>query len=135
VTVQRAIIPTVHLALAGVVAMVAIIGLFGTEAAASAGEEAAQGPMLILGGAGISILIVLPLAGVVSLGLYDWQVGRGALVLRAADAAVFALAALDLSSGVTGPIRWLVGTMALLAASGVAASFVLPRPRRAGFRL
>ena len=72
--------------------------------------------------------------GIVMLGLYDWQVGRGSGILRAADVAVFALAAVELSVGTMGIVRWLVGGVAVLAACGLASSLVIAAPHRAGFR-
>jgi hypothetical protein len=88
----------------------------------------------VVGGFGWAFFIVLPLSGIVALGTFDWQIGRGSTVLRVADVAVFVLAMLELSLGTIGLARWLAGAMALLAASGLAASFLVAPPRRAGWR-
>jgi hypothetical protein len=123
---RAAIVPAIHTLLASGVGILAVIGMFGTG---SAGEGT-----VLVGGAQFAFFVILPMIGIVMLGLYDWQVGRGSGVLRAADVAVFALAALELSVGTTGVVRWLVGGVAVLAASGLASSFLIPAPHRAGFR-
>jgi hypothetical protein len=122
---RAAIVPAIHTLLASGVGILAVIGMFGTG---SAGDDT------VLGGAKFAFFVILPMIGIVMLGLYDWQVGRGSGVLRAADVAVFVLAALELSVGTTGIVRWLVGGVAVLAASGLASSFLIPAPHRAGFR-
>jgi hypothetical protein len=123
---RAAIVPAIHTLLASGVGILAVIGMFGTG---SAGEGT-----VLVGGAQFAFFVILPMIGIVMLGLYDWQVGRGSGVLRAADVAVFVLAALELSVGTTGVVRWLVGGVAVLAASGLASSFLIPAPHRAGFR-
>ncbi|HEY7133008.1 MAG TPA: hypothetical protein VH440_12210 [Candidatus Limnocylindrales bacterium] len=127
---RPALVPTLHTLLASAVGVLAVIGLFGTGSTDSSGGAG----VTVVGGAQFAAFLVLPLVGIVMFGLWDWQMGRGAWILRAADVAVFALAALELSLGTTGFGRWLAGGMAILAASGVAASIVVERPRRAGFR-
>jgi hypothetical protein len=126
---RQAIIPTLHTLLAAVLGVVAVIGLFGTGSSAQSTSAGA-----VIGGAQFSAFIVLPMIGIVMFGLFDWQMGRGPTILRAADLAAFALACLELSLGTTGYVRWLAGAMALLAAGGFAASLVIEPPRRAGFR-
>ena len=123
---RPAIVPAIHTLLASGVGILAVIGLFGTD---SAGEGT-----VLVGGWRFAFFVILPMIGIVMLGLYDWQIGRGSGILRAADVAVFALAALELSVGTTGIVRWLVGGVAVLAASGFASSLVIPAPHRAGFR-
>jgi hypothetical protein len=123
---RPAIVPAIHTVLASGVGILAVIGVFGTG---SAGEGT-----VLVGGPQFAFFVILPMIGIVMLGLYDWQVGRGSGILRAADVAVFVLAAVELSVGTTGIVRWLVGGVAVLAASGLAASVVIPAPHRAGFR-
>lgn len=82
----------------------------------------------------LSLFIVLPLSGCVAFGLAEWQLGRGSTILRVADVAAFTLGLLDLSLGATGLGRWLAGGIAILAASGIAASIVVAPPRRPGWR-
>ena len=115
--------------LATVVALLAVIGLFG---AGTSGQG--EAPVGIPGGASFAFFVVLPQIGIVALGLFDWQMGRGPWVLRAADVAVFVLGMLELSLGSVGVARWLAGAIALLAAAGVATSIVIEPPRRAGWR-
>ncbi|HET7029473.1 MAG TPA: hypothetical protein VFI34_03095 [Candidatus Limnocylindrales bacterium] len=121
----RAILATIHVFLASTIAIVAIIGLFGAR------EDAAGAAVL---GFQLSLFIVLPLSGCVAFGLADWQLGRGATVLRTADCAAFALGLLELSLGATGLGRWIAGTVAVLAAAGIAASILVTAPRRPGWR-
>ena len=123
---RSAIIPAIHTLLASGVGVLAVIGVFGAD---SPGDGT-----VLIGGWRFAFFVILPMIGIVMLGLYDWQVGRGSGILRAADVAVFALAALELSVGTTGIVRWLVGGVAVLAASGFASSLVIPAPHRAGFR-
>ena len=123
---RPAIVPAIPTLLASGVGILAVIGLFGTGGAS-------EGTMLA-GDWKFAFFVILPMIGIVMLGLYDWQVGRGSGILRAADVAVFALAAVELSVGTTGIVRWLVGGVAVLAASGFASSLVVPAPHRAGFR-
>ena len=118
-------VATVHVLLASLVAIIAIIGLFGTR-------DGAVGAVVI--GFQLSLFIVLPLSGSVAFGLADWQLGRGPTILRVADVAAFTLGVLDLSLGATGLGRWLAGTVAVLAAAGIAASIVVSAPRRPGWR-
>src|SRR4051794_26098112 len=122
---RSAVVPVVHTVLAGGIGILAVIGMFGTDS----GESAA-----IIGGSQFALFVVLPMVGIVMLGLFDWQMGRGSWILRAADVAVFALATVELSLGTSGIVRWLVGGVALLAAAGLAATFLITPPRRAGFR-
>ena len=82
----------------------------------------------------LSLFIVLPLSGCVAFGLAEWQLGRGSTILRVADIAAFTLGLLDLSLGSTGLGRWLAGAIAILAAAGIAASLLVPPPRRPGWR-
>src|SRR3954453_10677435 len=98
---RQALVSAIHFVLASTVAIIALIGLFGTR-----GDEGA-GTVVI--GFQLSLFVVLPMIGIVALGLADWQVGRGTTMLRAADIATFVLAALDLSLGATGLARWLAG--------------------------
>jgi hypothetical protein len=125
---RGALVPTIHVMLAATVATIAIIGMFGT------GARADDSGVRVVGGFGWAFFIVLPLSGIVALGTFDWQIGRGSTVLRVADVAVFVLAMLELSLGTIGLARWLAGAMALLAAGGLAASFLVAPPRRAGWR-
>src|SRR4051794_34630144 len=128
----RPIVAATHLLLAASIAIVAIVGIFGVPGHATSFDD---NPIsAITGGFWFSFLIVLPLAGIVSLGVADWQAGRGSGILRAADLAAFLLAALELSAGTAGIIRWLVGAIALLAAAGIAGSVLVDAPRRPGFR-
>ena len=124
--VRQATLTTLHLLLSATVAIIAVIGLFGTTATPA-------GTFVI--STRFALLFVLPLAGTIALGLADWQLGRGAVILRAADLAAFVFAALDLSLGPTGIARLLAGAAALLAACGLAASVLVAQPRRGGFRL
>ncbi|HET7471975.1 MAG TPA: hypothetical protein VFJ71_02515 [Candidatus Limnocylindrales bacterium] len=119
---------TTHLLLASLVAILAIIGLFAHPL-----EDGDRGISLV-GGFPVSFFIVLPMSGIVAFGLLDWQMGRGASFLRAADGVAFLLALVELSLGVAGLARWMIGTMAILAAAGLAASLLVPAPRRPGFR-
>ncbi len=123
---RPAIVPAIHTLLASGVGILAVIGVFGTG---SAGEGT-----VLVGGPQFAFFVILPMIGIVMLGLYDWQAGRGSGILRAADVAVFALAALELSVGTAGLVRWIVGVVAVLAAAGLASSVVIPAPHRAGFR-
>jgi hypothetical protein len=115
----------VHVLLASLVAIVAIIGLFGTR-------EAVAGTIVI--GFELSLVVVLPLSGCVAFGLADWQLGRGPTVLRLADVAAFTLGLLDLSLGSTGLGRWIAGAIAILASAGIASSLLVVPPRRPGWR-
>jgi hypothetical protein len=124
---RPAIVPVLHTLLASGVGILAVIGLFGAES--GAGQPAAW-----LDPSPFALFVILPLIGIVMLGLFDWQMGRGTGILRAADIAVFALATLELSLGTTGFVRWLVGALAVLAAAGLAASILIAAPHRAGFR-
>ena len=119
---------TTHLLLASLVAILAIIGLFARPL-----EDGDRGISLV-GGFPVSFFIVLPMSGIVAFGLLDWQMGRGASFLRAADGVAFLLALVELSLGVAGLARWMIGTMAILAAAGLAASLLVPAPRRPGCR-
>jgi hypothetical protein len=112
--------------------MLAIIGLFGTSG--TRGDEPDPGAVVV-GGFGFALFIVLPQIGIVALGLFDWQMGRGTGILRAADLAAFALGGLELSLGTIGVARYLAGVIALAAAVGLASSILVPPPRRAGWRL
>jgi hypothetical protein len=112
--------------LASAVAILAIIGLF----PGSADELKVS----IMGGFAVSLLIVLPLSGIVAFGLLDWEVGRGPGIARAADAAAFLLASVELSEGAVGLGRWILGVIAILAASGLASTLIVTPPRRPGFR-
>lgn len=112
--------------LAATVAMFAVLGLFGTT------DDAAPGSSVVR--FDIAFFIVLPQIGIVALGLFDWQMGRGPNLLRAADVAVFALGCLELSLGTVGFARYLAGTISVLAAAGLAASILVVPPRRAGWR-
>jgi hypothetical protein len=125
---RPAAVATVHTLLASAVAILAIIGLFGT------GSSDVGDGVVVMGGFWLSFFFVLPLAGTVALGLFDWQIGRGPGILRAADAAAFVLAGTELSAGAVGLIRWLVGAIAILAATGITTSLLVAPPRRAGFR-
>jgi hypothetical protein len=125
---KRAAVTAIHILLASTVAILAVIGLFGT------GGQGGEGGTVVAGGFGLAFFIILPIAGIVALGLFDWQIGRGPGTLRAADVAAFSLASLELSLGTIGLVRWLVGLIALLAASGLAATLLVVAPRRAGFR-
>jgi hypothetical protein len=127
---RAAIVPTIHTILAAGLGVLAVIGLFGTGSGAQSGTVDGT----VVGGVEFAAFIVLPMVGIVMFGLFDWQMGRGPGILRAADVAVFALASLELSLGATGFGRWLAGALALLAAAGLAASLVIEPPRRAGFR-
>jgi hypothetical protein len=129
---RRAVVPAVHMLLATAVAMLAILGLFGTTATRS---DAPDPGAVVVGGFGFALFIVLPQTGIVALGLFDWQMGRGAGILRAADVAAFAIAGLELSLGTIGVARYLAGAIALAAAVGLASSILVPPPRRAGWRL
>ena len=122
--VRAIVVPVAQMLLAACIAFVAVLGLFGTDV--SGGQ--------IVGDASVAWLIVLPIVGVVVIGLFDWQTGRGATILRAGNVAAFVLAMLELRLGTTGFARWLSGAIALLAAAGLAASFLIERPHRAGFR-
>ena len=88
---RPAIVPTIHTLLAAGLGILAVIGLFGT---ASAGEGT-----VLVGGWRFAFIVILPMIGIVMFGLYDWQMGRGSGILRAADVAVFALAASSCRSG------------------------------------
>lgn len=127
---RPALVPALHTLLAAAVGVLAVIGLFGT----GSGDSGGAAPVAVVGDVRFAAFVVLPLVGIVMLGLFDWQMGRGAFILRAADIAVFALAAIELSLGTTGLARWLAGGMAIVAACGLAASLVIEQPRRAGFR-
>ncbi len=127
---RPAIVPTIHTLLAAGVGLLAVIGLFGP----GSGGSSADASVTVVGGVQFALFVVLPMVGIVMFGLIDWQMGRGPGILRAADLAVFALAGLELSLGTTGVGRWMVGVLALLAAAGLAASILIARPRRAGFR-
>jgi len=126
VDVGRAVVAAVHMTLASAVAILAIIGLF----PGSADELKVS----IMGGFAVSLLIVLPLSGIVAFGLLDWEGGRGPGIARAADAAAFLLASVELSEGAVGLGRWILGVIAILAASGLASTLIVTPPRRPGFR-
>lgn len=128
---RRAVVPAVHMLLATAVAMLAILGLFGTAATRSDASD----PGAVVGGFGFALFVVLPQIGIVALGLFDWQMGRSAAILRAADVAAFAVGGLELSLGTIGIARYLAGAIALAAAVGLASSILVPPPRRAGWRL
>jgi len=131
----RQLVSTIHLVLASTIAIVAVIGMFGTGSGAADPSSATAATRAgIPGTFELAILVVLPLAGVVAFGVADWQLGRGAMILRAGDVAAFALGMLDLSLGATGLGRFLAGAMALLAAGGLAGSIVVTAPRRPGWR-
>jgi hypothetical protein len=115
--------------LAAAVALLAVVGLFGAS-----GLGSGDAPVAVPGGFGFAFFIVLPQIGIVALGLFDWQMGRGPWILRAADVAVFVLGMLELSLGSVGVARWLAGAIALLAATGIATSILVEPPRRAGWR-
>ena len=114
------------MSLASAVAILAIIGLF-----PGSGDELR---VTVVGGFAVSLFIVLPLSGIVAFGLFDWEVGRGPGVARAADLAVFLLASVELSEGAAGLGRWIVGVIAILAATGLACTLLVTPPRRPGFR-
>ena len=114
--------------LAGAVAVVAVLGLFG------GGSSDADPGAVVVGGFGFAAFIVLPEIGIVAFGLIEWQTGRGSGVLRAADVATFILGGLELSLGTVGLARWLAGAISLLAATGFASTLLVDAPRRAGWR-
>ena len=122
---RSAVVPVVHTLLAAGLGILAVIGMFGT----GSGESA-----VFVGGYQFALFVVLPMVGIVMLGLFDWQMGRGSGILRAADVAVFVLATVELSLGTVGIVRWLVGGVALLAAAGLAATNLTTPPHRAGVR-
>ena len=66
---RPAIVPAIHTLLASGVGILAVIGMFGTG---SAGEGT-----VLVGGPQFAFFVILPMIGIVMLGLYDWQVGRG----------------------------------------------------------
>ena len=122
----RAVVAAVHMTLAAAVAILAIIGLF---------PGSTDGlRVTVMGGFAVSLFIVLPLSGIVAFGLFDWEVGRGPGVARAADLSVFLLATVELSEGAAGLGRWIVGIVAILAAGGLASTLLVTPPRRPGFR-
>jgi hypothetical protein len=123
---RHGLVTVIHVLLASTIAIVDVIGLFGNRGDGS-------GPGLTIGFQ-LSLLIVLPMIGIVAFGLTEWQLGRGPGFMRAADLAAFLLGALMLSLGETGLTRWLAGAIAVLAASGIAASVLVVPPRRGGFR-
>jgi len=122
--VRSAVVPVVHTLLAAGLGILAVIGMFGTG----------SGDIAFVGGYQFALFVVLPMVGIVMLGLFDWQMGRGSGILRAADVAGFVLATVELSLGTIGIVRWLFGGVALLAAAGLAATILTTPPRRAGFR-
>jgi len=126
---RRAAVPAVHMLLAGAVGLLAVLGIFGTG---PANDDAARGSNFVVGFE--SFFVVLPQIGAVALGLFDWQIGRGPNLLRAADIVVFALGCLELSLGTVGFARDLAGAISVLAATGLAASILVVPPRRAGWR-
>ena len=122
----RAVVAAVHMTLAAAVAILAIIGLF---------PGSTDGlRVTVMGGFAVSLFIVLPLSGIVAFGLFDWEVGRGPSIARAADLSVFLLATVELSEGAAGLGRWIVGIVAILAAGGLASTLLVTPPRRPGFR-
>ena len=125
----RVAVPAVHMLIATAVALLAVVGLFGAS-----GPGSGETPVAVPGGVEFAFFIILPQIGIVALGLFDWQMGRGPWILRAADVAVFVLGMLELSLGSIGVARWLAGAIALLAATGIATSIVVEPPRRAGWR-
>ncbi len=136
--VRSATVPIVHATLAGLLGIVVIVMAVGWQdllAAASAPDDP-HGYVRVFVTTGVwgFLLIFVPLIGVVLVGTFDWQVGRGATILRSGDVAIFVLAALQLQSSATGVDRLLAGALALLAAGGLASSIVIDPPRRAGFR-
>jgi hypothetical protein len=124
--VRSAVVPTAQIVLAACIGVLTVLGWFATDAA-SAGAR-------VVGGPAFSWFVVLPMTGIVALGLFDWQMGRGPVLMRAADVAAFALAGIELSLGTTGFARWLAGAIALAAAIGLAASFLITPPRPSGWR-
>src|SRR3954452_9017618 len=96
---RRTVVPAVHMLLATALGMLAILGLFGTAGTRS---DAPDPGAVVVGGFGFALFVVLPQIGIVGLGLFDWQMGRGAGILRAADLAAFALGGLELSPGTIG---------------------------------
>jgi hypothetical protein len=127
---RRAAVPAVHMLLAGTVALLAMLGLLGTG---SAGDDTTAASTVV-DTVRFAFFVVLPQSGIVALGLFDWQMGRGPNLLRAADVAVFALGCLELSIGAVGFTRFLAGAISVLAAAGLAASILVVPPRRAGWR-
>ena len=123
---RSAVVPTAQLVLAGCVGILAILGMFSSDPAIAGA--------LISSYPASGWFIVLPMTGIVALGLFDWQAGRGPDLLRAGDVAVFVLAAVELSMGTMGFPRWLAGAIALSAAVALAGSLVTRPPRRAGYR-
>jgi hypothetical protein len=124
--VRSAVVPTAQLVLAACLGILAVLGMIDTD-------PAVAGALVVLG-ASIAWLVVLPMTGIAALGLFDWQAGRGPGILRAGNVVIFLLAAAELREGTPGFARWLTGTIALAAAIGLAGSIVTPPPRRAGFR-
>jgi hypothetical protein len=122
---RRGLVAAIHLVLASIIAILAVIGLFGNRG---------DGGTTLVIGFQLSLFLVVPMIGIVAYGLAEWQFGRGPGIMRAADLGAFLLAALLLSLGETGLTRWLAGAVALLAASGIAASVIVIPPRRGGFR-
>ena len=136
--VRSATVPIVHALLAGLLGILTVVMALGWQdllaSASSANDPHGYVRVFVTTGVWGFLLIFVPLIGVVLLGMFDWQAGRGPTVLRAGDVAIFVLATLQLSSNAAGVDRWLAGALALLAASGLAASLVVEPPRRAGFR-
>jgi hypothetical protein len=125
VNAPRGLVAAIHVVLASIVAVLGVIGLFGSRG---------DGGTTLVIGFQLSLFLVVPMIGIVAFGLAEWQLGRGPGAMRAADLGAFLLAALLLSLGETGLTRWLAGGVALLAASGLAASVIVVPPRRGGFR-
>ncbi len=123
---RSVIVPTAQLVLAACLGILSVLGLFSTDQATPGAQ--------VVGGAAFTWLVVLPMTGVVAVGLFDWQTGRGPTILRTGNVAAFVLAALELSAATIGFARWLAGAIAIAASIGFAASILIPAPRRAGFR-
>jgi hypothetical protein len=138
VDVRSATVPIVHAALAALLGILTILMALGWQdllaSATSAGDPHGYVRVFVTTGVWGFLLIFVPLIGVVLVGTFDWQIGRGPTILRMGDVAIFVLATLQLSSSATGVDRWLAGALALLAAGGLAASLIVDPPRRAGFR-
>jgi hypothetical protein len=89
--------------------------------------------LAFMGLVGIELMLV-PLAGVLIVGLLFRSAGRGQTMLRAADVASIVVGLVGLSAAL-GSIQWLIAVIiAAVATAGLLVTFLEPAPRRGGWR-
>ena len=122
---MRDVVPFLHATLAALIALASAL-VWGVMSGYGNG-------IAFMGLIGIELMLV-PLAGVLVVGLLFRSAGRGQTMLRAADVASIVVGLVGLSAAV-GTIQWLIAVIiAAVATAGLLVTFLEPAPRRGGWR-